>query len=364
MQTLFKKKFESLPMLLFFCACQKGLIFLFILNFINLVIPNHSFAQQAVIKNISDSTEINDYQYIFPLLGENVNEKGFTLPYPHGIMINYLTGKQMLAIDKMQVGFNNHGMIDLDPIIKFKDNQVNIHSINTRVDTWVLPFLDVYGIAGKSYSNTNIHVVEPINLDPIVDVESKYYGVGAMLAGGIGKFFISVDANQVWTFSPQLDDPSKVLTAGIRTGPTFKIKNKPEMNIALWTGLQFSRFGTETAGQIDASDIFPNGSEQIKQTQQQLAIWYDNLSPIKQKLYETPYNNVQDGLSSLEGNSTIQYSMDKYIEYPYNLLLGAQWQINRRWQIRTEAQICGDRSAGLFSVNYRFGVKKRKFRNA
>jgi len=43
------------------------------------------------------------------------------------------------------------------------------------------------------------------------------------------------------------------------------------------------------------------------------------------------------------------------------MLLGAQWQINHRWQLRAEAQVLGDRTAGLFSVNYRFGVRGKNW---
>ena len=32
-----------------------------------------------------------------------------------------------------------------------------------------------------------------------------------------------------------------------------------------------------------------------------------------------------------------------------------------RWQLRAEAQLLGDRTAGLFSLNYRFGIKGKNW---
>lgn len=55
--------------------------------------------------------------------------------------------------------------------------------------------------------------------------------------------------------------------------------------------------------------------------------------------------------------STIRYEMEKSIERPLNLIIGAQWQISPEWQLRGEAQIFGDRCIGLLFINYRFGLK-------
>ncbi len=38
----------------------------------------------------------------------------------------------------------------------------------------------------------------------------------------------------------------------------------------------------------------------------------------------------------------------------WNGLIGAQFQINKRWQIRSEMGFIGNRKSYLLSVNYRF----------
>jgi len=52
--------------------------------------------------------------------------------------------------------------------------------------------------------------------------------------------------------------------------------------------------------------------------------------------------------------------MDKQVSQMWNGVVGAQFQLNKHWQFRTEAGLIGDRKSFLFSVNYRFlGFKKK-----
>lgn len=48
--------------------------------------------------------------------------------------------------------------------------------------------------------------------------------------------------------------------------------------------------------------------------------------------------------------------MEKKIVRPVNLIIGGQWQISPEWQLRGEMQILGDRTIGLLSINWRFGI--------
>jgi len=52
--------------------------------------------------------------------------------------------------------------------------------------------------------------------------------------------------------------------------------------------------------------------------------------------------------------------MDKQVSQMWNGVVGAQFQLNKHWQFRTEAGLIGDRKSFLFSVNYRLlGFKKK-----
>lgn len=311
------------------------------------------------------------YPYILPILGDKAHSAKARLPLPVGVMFNALAGTQYLGIDNMQLGFGNINnpnppeMIDLSEIVTFEDITAQSSTFNLRFDAWILPFLDVYGIVGKTKkADISVTLVEPFPLSVITEVSGTYVGYGVMAAGAIGPFFVSLDANQTYAFNPRLDDPAKVSIAGLRTGPIFKFKNNPTMNITLWLGSMYTNFNSNTMGSIKVTELAPNAPAKIDEMIDDLNNWYNDLSPVDQIKYYVPYTKLSDGLNNLQNgisNGYIRYTFDKKIDSPWNMLVGVQWQINYRWQARAEAQFLGDRTAGLFSLNYRFGIKGKNW---
>ena len=306
---------------------------------------------------VIDSSQISTYPYVFPIMGQRVQNMGFNLPLPHGIMLNTITGTQKLELQNLEVGFNNSEMFNLDSIISF--DQVNVYAttVNLRFDPWVLPFLDIYGLAGYNFSNIDVRILEPIQIETNPTTDGAYLGLGATLAGGTGPMFWSFDGNHVWTFSDKLQKPATLLTMGARAGPIWRVKNKPQQNIVLWGGCLYAHLNSETFGRIGWSEVFPGG--RVEEIQTRLEDWYTALPDWKQVAYEDMYNRLQGGLDDVQeniDNSTISYRMEKKIVRPVNLIIGGQWQISPEWQLRGEMQILGDRTIGLLSINWRFGI--------
>lgn len=322
--------------------------------------------------NQKDSVFFNQpYPYILPVLGDKVHKAKIRLPFPMGVMFNTLVGTQNLALSDMHLGFGNTSnpadpeMIDIGDLVEFDEIQAQTSTYNLRIDAWVLPFINVYGIVGQTKkADINVNLVEPFPLSVTTEVSGTYVGFGAMAAGAVGPLFFSLDANRTYSYNPRLADPAKVLIGGLRTGPVFRFKSNPEMNITLWTGAMYSHFNGETDGSIGAQELAPNAPAKIDEMQGNLDSWYGELSPADQIKYYLPYTRLTDGLGSLKGGieeGYLRYSFNKSIEKPWNMLLGAQWQINYQWQIRAEAQFLGDRTAGLFSLNYRFGIRGKNW---
>jgi len=256
-------------------------------------------------------------------------------------------------------------MIDLSEVVVFENVEAQTSTFNVRVDTWLLPFLNVYGIVGQTKkADINVKLAQPIPLDVSTEVSGTYVGFGAMIAGALGPVFFSLDGNRTYNFNPRLDDPAKVSIAGLRTGPIFRFNNNPDMNITVWTGAMYSHFKGATNGRIGALELAPDAPGRIDEMQMELDNWYNGLPPLQQSLFENLYNRLGNGLAGLKDgieDGYIEYSFNKSIDKPWNMLIGAQWQINYRWQLRAEAQFLGDRTAGLFSLNYRFGVRGKNF---
>jgi hypothetical protein len=314
----------------------------------------------AIREQKKDSVVPLNYPYILPILGEKVAKKGFQLPFPFGVMINTFFGNQNLSMSDLKVGFNHNEMINLDSIIHFKSVSAKAITVNTRIDGWIMPFWDLYVLGGYGNANMDVIIDKPFDLTTNTESQGYYFGVGSTLAFGIRHFFASMDGSYVWNYQNLLDKPAQVLTVGVRTGPVFNFPKHKEMNLVIWCGGLFTNLNSETVGNIQFTEVFPDAEQSVQDLQDQLDTWYNGLTPPKQNLYEDVYNKLSDGLSNVSENistSSIQYQMKKKIDKPFNLIIGGQYQYSLRWQLRGEAQILGDRFGGLVSLNYRFGIK-------
>lgn len=307
----------------------------------------------------TDSLKNVEYNYTFPILGQGAYKKGFDIPYPAGIMGNFMWMEQGILIDNMQLGFKSDEIdIPLTEVdfIDFGDNTNTSYTFNVRPDLWVFPFLNVYGIFGYGNSHTEVNLVAPVELKSIVDQSISTVGVGIMGAGGIGPVWFSVDANWTWNKPELLDEATKANVLGLRIGHTFVFHNKPESNIALWVGGMRINMSSETKGEIKMIDALPPETwERRDKIVDEYNSWYDALSPVKQALVDaTAVPDIIDRLEAADGNSIIRYGMDKQVKEMWNGLIGIQYQYNKRWMLRSEAGLIGDRKSFLLSLNYRF----------
>jgi hypothetical protein len=337
------------------------------------LLPSAMRAQKSLQDfNTRDSIYFSQpYPYILPIWGDKAHKAEFRLPFPVGVMFNALVGTQNLTLSDMAIGFGSYNnptepnMIDLSDVVVFDEISAQTSTYNLRIDAWVLPFFNIYGIIGQTKkAEIDVNLLQPIPLNVNTEVSGTYVGFGMMAAGAIGPIFASLDVNRTFNYNPRLDQPAKVLIGGLRCGPIFRFNNNPDMNITVWTGAMYSHFNGETDGRIGALELAPNAPDKIDDLKTDLDNWYGELTPIKQELYKNIYNRLDSGLSDLRNNienGYISYSFNKSIDNPWNMLIGAQWQINHRWQLRAEAQFLGDRTAGLFSLNYRFGIRGKNW---
>ena len=307
----------------------------------------------------TDSLKNVEYKYIFPFLGQGAYKKGFDIPYPAGLMTNFLWMDQGITIDNLQLGLKTNDLdIPLTSVdfIEFGNNTNESYSVNFRPDIWVLPFLNVYGIFGFGKSTTEVNIVAPINMKSVVEQNITTTGIGVMGAGGIGPVWFSVDANWTWNKPELLDKAVLVKVLGVRFGHTFVFKNKPESNIAVWAGTMSVNMSSDTKGELKLKDALPDETwDRRDEIVNDYNIWYDGLTPIKKAAVDaTAVPDIIDRLAEADGDSIIRYGIDKQVKERWNGLVGAQYQYNKHWMIRSEAGIIGDRKSFLVSLNYRF----------
>ena len=309
----------------------------------------------------TDSLKQVEYNHLFPLLGQQAYKRGFDIPYPAGLMANYIWMKQGLVLENFQLGIQSESVdLPLTPVefIDFGTNTNSSYAINFRPDLWIFPFLNVYGLFGYGSSTTEVNLTAPVEMKSVVTQNIRTSGFGVMGAFGLGPLFMSVDGNWTWTKPELLEDPVLAKVLGARLGKSFVFKQYPHRNIAVWVGGMRLRMGSTTVGEVKMSDAIPQETwDRVDEIVDDYYTWYDGLNPIKQAVVDnSSVPDLVDALDNAEGNTIIKYAMDKRPVAEWNMVIGAQFQLNKNWQFRTEGGIVGDRKSFLASANYRFKI--------
>jgi len=352
-------------------------VLLFLIGF-NLQAQYTSKKVRDVHKAYTDSLKNVEYNYYFPILGQGAYSEGYDIPYPFGIMANYFWSSQGITVNNLQLGYKNAynegNSFELRPVLDdegneilgFGDNTNVSYSYNVRPDLWVFPFLDVYGIFGYGRSHTEIEINRlgntildvPFKPEP-VDQGIRTAGVGLLAAGGVGPVWISGDFNFTWNKPELTTNTTFVKVMGLRMGHVMKFKKSPDKNISIWVGAMRVKMQSETLGEISVNQVFElDNKDKIVNEYRD---WYNNDATPGQKLVaDKVLTPIIDELDKREGESIVEYGIDKKAVQEWNMLVGAQYQFNKHWQLRCEGGIIGDRKSFLVSLNYRFLGLKRK----
>ena len=370
-----------------------SIVCILILLLTSMVVNAQVYTNKEVGKKnaaLIDSLKNTEYPYLLPILGKKAAQKGFKLPYSAGIGVNYLWQESDLVIDNLQVGFNNGALVPLDDIVRFDKAQSTAMGITVRPDFWLFPFLNVYGIFGRTAASTNVGYgiwipdstnteKEIFSAETKVDFNATSFGFGLTPTIGVGGGWIAFDMNFTWTDVPQLSKPAFAFVFGPRIGKTFNFK-KQDCNIAVWAGGFRLAINTGTTGSVNLADVLPisefqskinNASAQVENSQEQVNTWWAGLTPLEQQnpvnlaKYETANNllaktgqvlNNAEAAVNNAGNSTVQYSMDKRPKDKWNFIVGSQFQLNKHWMIRGEFGFLSSRTQFIGGLQYRFGL--------
>ncbi len=356
-----------------------SLIFITLFTFsLQLSAQNTSKKVRDVHKAYTDSLKAVKYDYVFPFLGQGAYKKGFDIPYPMGIMLNYFWTDMGITIENLQLGFQNaykpENSFQLQPVVDeegneilgFGDSRNTSYSVNVRPDIWVFSFLNVYGIFGYGHSHTEVKIDKlgehNIDFTLVVDQKISTAGFGVLVAGGIGPVWISGDFNFTWNKPELLDKATLANVMGLRMGHVFIFKQKPYRNISIWVGAMRIKMQSTTVGKIPMRDAIPQDVWDNKdQFVDDYYYWYDNeATPVQKKLADRVLTPIVEGIDGREGESIVEYGIDKQVAQMWNGLVGFQFQLNKSWQFRAEAGLLGDRKSALASINYRILGFKRK----
>lgn len=341
-------------------------------------------------QGLKDSLKVEKYPYALPIWGEKVAQKGYKLPYSAGLSVNYFWQDSEINISNLQVGFNNGPLYNLDEIVRFDKSSVEVGAITIRPDIWLLPFLNVYGIFGKSKPTTKINAgiwipdgdnnwSQIASFNTKANFDATTFGLGLTPTIGIGGGWLALDMNMSWSDVDALDKPAFSYIFGPRLGKTFKLP-KPDRNIAVWVGGFRVHIEGNTKGNIALSDVLnldnaqekvDTGLNKVAENQTKVDSWWDGLTPVQQN---NPANIAKhntanraltsagnflatiDGALSTAGSSTVQYSLQKAPKDMWNFIVGSQFQYSKHYMFRVEAGFLGTRTQFLAGLQYRFGL--------
>ena len=125
----------------------------------------------------TDSSGSSNDSY-FPIWGDEARARGYSIPLPFGVNLSYMNIRQDILVDSISFSglkLGNHPIPSDMFAIDAGHTRQKSKTENLRLDMWVFPFLNIYGIAGHT-SGSSLSKVS-VDADP-----SKYTGIDRIIA--------------------------------------------------------------------------------------------------------------------------------------------------------------------------------------
>ena len=157
---------------------------------------------------------------LLPIWGDEARKRGYELPLPFGLSPTFTYLEQKYELKELKLGIGSGPPTRPIRFLGFDPIEVKSTTTIMRFDAWVLPFLNVYGIAGyvsgEGRTTVTLPAIPPITSEPrrfpaTIDYKGPTYGGGVTLAGGYKHLFVAIDANYTIT------DLQEAFTADINT---------------------------------------------------------------------------------------------------------------------------------------------------
>jgi len=262
------------------------------------------------------STCEDRWSNFLPIWGQDACERGYVLPRPFGISLGYMHQDQPFDVTDIFI----NGIDVKSPGIAVVDEVQNEETTYTlRLDAWILPFWNVYGILGRTSGEANGPL--QVSLEPVFPLLCKLpgnncsiyttftlkykadvVGFGTTIAGGYKDFFGMIDYNRTRADLDISITDARATVISSRIGWNGKLGG---FTGVLWVGAMYQ----------DISQVL-----------------------------DLPLDI---------GSDVLLVSIDQSTQTPWNYLVGGQWDINRSFSILAEFGF-GDRKSQMLNLTYRF----------
>jgi len=247
---------------------------------------------------------------------------GHELPLPLGISANVFfmeqdMDAQSIAVDIPPLPLPT-GPLQLPPGLPAESAKLEsrVTTTTAKIDAWVLPFLNVYGVAGYVDGETTASGFSVGGLPPelasllpnsfAIAYSGSTYGVGGTLAAGYNQFFASLDANYTESDLDIGDSTIEAFVISPRIGITGDLGG---LSGALYVGAMYQDVDEQQNGTVK----FPIMGTSVP-------VGYDVISAAKEE---------------------------------WNYLVGANLKASESWNYGIEVGF-SDRTHVMATLNYRF----------
>lgn len=278
---------------------------------------------------------------VLPFLGDEARKRGYDLPEPFGVNINYMNIRQNINVDSINFNGLSLGGHSLDNAFKIKvgNTRESSKTETLKLDAWLLPFMNIYGLVGYTDGHSISQIGVGIkgarkyhypanlqNLDFKLDFKGTTYGIGTTLVGGVGNWFTAVDANYTQTQFDILDGSIDAFTVSPRVGyrfatPGVDTLHLPSGKLNVWVGSMYQDVQQEFKGSLNDLSM---------------------PSATLQRMVD---------LANKDGNG--RFDVKQHLQSPWNVLVGAQYELTRNFNITSEIGFA-ERNSFFVAGEYRF----------
>jgi hypothetical protein len=185
-------------------------------------------------------------QRMLPFLGEEARKRGYELPEPFGVGLVYYKLVRDIEVTDLRVGRDGAPPASVSRYADLGSTS-DVDNVNLKLDAWLLPFLNVYGIVGKvkNKSDTTIDVTLPplasgqpgrtFTTTVPTAIEGTVSGLGITVAGGYESFFGAFDVN--WAKADLgFDERFKAVITSARAGWNGTADSRP---LRVWANVTY-----------------------------------------------------------------------------------------------------------------------------
>ncbi|WP_130934478.1 hypothetical protein, partial [Klebsiella pneumoniae] len=228
----------------------------------------------------ASAAEQSESDSYFPIWGYEARARGYSIPLPYGVNLSYMNIRQDIMVDSITFSglkLGNHPIPSDMFAIDAGHTREKSKTENLRLDMWVFPFLNVYGLVGHTRGSSVSQVsvdsdpsqfrgldrvisgaVHQLyqsgklqNIDFTLDFKGTTWGTGFTLAGGYGNWFGLVDTNYTRTDFDILDGSISAVTVSPRVGYRFSFQGiDGPSHLSLWVGSMYQDVQQEFKGDL------------------------------------------------------------------------------------------------------------------